>query len=95
MQVAPLADLGLIVRFDSEAEAVRYASAIARQAPPWAVDVVPSYRSVGIVLRPGSISVAEARKYLEGVSPDRGPLAGDTIVKLTGQAFAQPISLNE
>lgn len=70
MHVAPLADLGLIVRFDSEAEAMRYASAVARDTPTWAADVVPSYRSVGIVLRPGSVSVAEAREYLEGVSPD-------------------------
>ena len=71
MHIAPLADLGFIVGFDTEIEAVRYALALSQAMPfpLWIEDIVPSYRSVGIVVKPGSFSIREARRYLEGVRP--------------------------
>jgi len=71
MHISPLADVGLIVAFDGETEALRYARTLNRALPAWVEDVVPSYRTVGIVLRPGSISIDDAKVWLEGVRPDR------------------------
>jgi inhibitor of KinA len=48
ISLKPLGDQALLASFETENEALRWAAAVRRLAPPWLVDVVQAYRGVAV-----------------------------------------------
>lgn len=61
----PLGDQGVLARCSDEAEAVRWANAVRRHAPPWLLDVVQAYTSVAVFHAPDQARVGDVREALE------------------------------
>jgi inhibitor of KinA len=77
MRLTPLGDQALLAYFERESAAVRFAAAVRAADPPWLVDVVPAYASVGIFFDPDVIRSADVAAWLEAL-PRAEPPAADT-----------------
>ncbi len=64
MRFAPLGDQAVLVYFDDEATAVRFANALRAANPPWLQDVVPAYASVGVFFDADANGMAEVSASL-------------------------------
>jgi inhibitor of KinA len=74
MRLVPLGDQAILAYLDDEAAALGFAARVRDAAPPWLVDVVPAYASVGVFfdpLRVGSLPVTEELRHFAAASaPD-------------------------
>ena len=66
MRVVPLGDQAVLVYLADEPAAVRFAAAVRAAAPPWLVDVVPAYASVGVFFDADVIGVGDV---IQGLTP--------------------------
>ncbi|MCA1686743.1 MAG: allophanate hydrolase subunit 1, partial [Planctomycetia bacterium] len=70
--IEPLGDRGFLARFETESEAAGWAEAVRAGGWPGVVDVVPAYRTVGVLADPDRIDLDDLASRLERL----GPLAG-------------------
>jgi inhibitor of KinA len=73
----PLGDQAALASFAVESEAMRWAAAVRRLAPPWLVDVVQAYSSVAVYFDLDQIRFVAVVEILDGVA--RGDSAGGTV----------------
>lgn len=77
MTLTPLGDQAVLAYLPDEAAAVRFAAAVLAAAPPWLLDVVPAYASVGVYFDADAISTADVSRWLDVVpTSDSGPSVG-------------------
>jgi inhibitor of KinA len=76
----PMGDQAVFASFEGEGDALRFAAAARRLAPPWLLDVVQAYATVAVFYDPdqtGYAAAAEALRPLlaaDGAAPAGGPL---------------------
>lgn len=63
----PLGDQAVLVYLPDEAAAVRFADAVRAAAPPWLLDVVPAYASVGVFFDADLTTPTDATAWLKNV----------------------------
>lgn len=68
-EIVPLGDRGVLARFGDEESAARWASAVAAEEWPGVVDVVPAYRTVGVLADPDRIDLDELEERLGALTP--------------------------
>ncbi|MFL5328445.1 MAG: 5-oxoprolinase subunit B family protein [Gemmataceae bacterium] len=75
MKLSPLGDQAILARFDDEATAAYWATSLRAAAPPWLLDVVPAYATVGVFFDGTQIRFFEVQGWLENCSgqPAEGP----------------------
>ncbi|MGL4424477.1 MAG: carboxyltransferase domain-containing protein, partial [Gemmataceae bacterium] len=79
MRVVPLGERALIAYAPDEATVVRLAAALRAAAPPWLVDLVPSYTTLGIYFNPRLTTAAVVPEFLRtlslrGIPQEPGPV---------------------
>lgn len=67
IQFVPLGDQAALAYCGDEVNALRFAAAVRRAAPPWLVDVVQAYTSVAVFFDLGQYQFAAVVRYLEGL----------------------------
>ena len=55
--IQPIADMGILVRFENEAACQTFSNNIKKAAYTWVLDVVPAYKAVALYHNPDSISL--------------------------------------
>ncbi len=55
--IQPIADMGILIRFDTEGACQAFSNNIKKAAYTWVLDVVPAYKAVAIYHNPESISL--------------------------------------
>ena len=55
--IQPIADMGILVRFDTEGACQAFSNNIKKAAYTWVLDVVPAYKAVALYHKPDSISL--------------------------------------
>jgi inhibitor of KinA len=55
--IQPIADMGILIRFESESECQDFSNTIKKAGYTWVLDVVPAYKSVAIYHNPAFISL--------------------------------------
>lgn len=68
VSLQPLGDQAILASFDDEGDALRWAAAVRRLAPPWLVDVVQAYRGVAVYFDLDQTTFAAAVQTLEGLA---------------------------
>jgi inhibitor of KinA len=71
MNFVPLGDQAILAYFPDERAAVRFAETVRSAAPPWLLDVVPAYASVGVFFDPQQLATVEVIRWLK--SPPQLP----------------------
>ncbi len=74
LSLRPLGDQALLASFDAESDALRWAAAVRRLAPPWLIDVVQAYRTVAVYFDLDQINAAAVASALNDLA--RGDLPG-------------------
>ena len=64
----PLGDQAMLASFDAEDDALRWAAAVRRLAPPWLVDVVQAYRTVAVYFDLDQINSAAVVQALDDMA---------------------------
>ncbi|HJZ55964.1 MAG TPA: hypothetical protein VKE74_13425, partial [Gemmataceae bacterium] len=59
----------MLVYLPDEPAAVRFAAAVRTAAPPWLLDVVPAYASVGVFFDADQIRLADVSRWCEVIAP--------------------------
>jgi inhibitor of KinA len=67
-ELRPLGDQAVLAALETEAEALRWAAAVRRLAPPWLVDVVQAYVSVAVFFDPDQTTFASACAALSALA---------------------------
>lgn len=70
-RLTPLGERAYLARFDSEAQAARWASAVRAESWPGVLDVVLAYDSVGVFADPDRVDLEELAERLERIAPPR------------------------
>jgi inhibitor of KinA len=70
MTLTPLGEEAVLAYLPDEAAAVRFAAAVRAAAPPWLLDVVPAYASVGVFFDATATRTADVLAWLRR-SPNR------------------------
>jgi inhibitor of KinA len=65
MKLVPLGDQAVLAYLPDEPAAVRFAAGVRTAAPPWLLDVVPAYASVGVYFDADAIRAADVRRWLD------------------------------
>jgi inhibitor of KinA len=65
MQLLPLGDQAILVKFPEESQAVLFAARIQNEAPDWLEDVVPAYNSVGVYFSAYATNLSQVRNWLQ------------------------------
>jgi inhibitor of KinA len=89
MKLSPLGDQAVLAYFADESAAVRFASAVREANPPWLLDVVPAYASVGVFFDADQVSTAEVTAWLSeraATARERESLAQPTVPSTAGAA---------
>lgn len=76
MDLKPLGDTAVLAYLSDEADAVGLTASVRAANPPWLVDVVPAYATVGIFFDPDRTTTAEVSEWTRKQSPgsaDRTP----------------------
>ncbi len=73
----PLGDQGVLARFSSEADALRFSAIVRSAAPPWLLDVVQAYTTVAVFFALDSIAVRDVSTFLLGL--DRPAEEGEAV----------------
>ena len=69
LSLAPLGDQAILAYLPDEGAAVRFAAAVSAANPPWLLDVVPAYASVGVFFDADTTSSPAVRDWLTGLDP--------------------------
>ena len=78
--LVPLGDRGYLARFENEDLAARWAAAVAARDLPGVVDVVPAYRTVGVLADPDCVDLDDLADRLGRLEPaDASDRAGRPI----------------
>jgi inhibitor of KinA len=64
MQVVPLGDQAVLAYLADEPAAVRFAAALRAAGPPWLLDVVPAYASVGVFFDADRVGLDEVLDWV-------------------------------
>jgi inhibitor of KinA len=72
MKLSPLGDQAVLAYFADETAAVRFASAVRDANPPWLLDVVPAYASVGVFFDADQVGAAEVTAWMESQASGGG-----------------------
>ena len=74
--IQPIADMGILVRFENEAACQTFSNNIKKAAYTWVLDVVPAYKAVALYHNPNSITlesliheITSALKFPEITTP--------------------------
>lgn len=73
VSLRPLGDQAMLASFDAENDALRWAAAVRRLAPPWLVDVVQAYRTVAVYFDLDHINSAAVVSALDDLGRDDLP----------------------
>ncbi len=65
MKFVPLGDQAVLAYLPDEPAAVRFAAGVRSAAPPWLLDVVPAYASVGVYFDADTIRTADVLRWLD------------------------------
>jgi len=68
VSLRPLGDQAMLASFDTEDDALRWAAAVRRLAPPWLVDVVQAYRTVAVYFDLDQINSAAVVSALDDLA---------------------------
>ena len=71
--IEPMGDQGFLARFATEDEAARWSAAVVAGGWAGVVDVVPAYRTVGVIADPRLIDLDELAARLERLEPIADP----------------------
>lgn len=66
MRLVPLGDQAVLVYLPDEPAAARFAAAVRAAPPPWLVDVVPAYASVGVFFDADQVVLGDV---IQGLAP--------------------------
>ena len=66
--IQPIADMGLLVRFENESACQTFSNNIKKAAYTWVLDVVPAYKAVAIYHNPDSISLQSLANEIASLS---------------------------
>jgi inhibitor of KinA len=64
LSLQPLGDQAVLASFAVESDALRWAAAVRRLAPPWLIEVVPAYRRVAVFFDLEQTNFADAARLL-------------------------------
>ena len=78
VRLTPLGDRAVLAYLPDEAAAVRFATAVRSQNPPWLEDVVPAYASVGIFFDRRHLPLAVVMHWLQSLSVPPAATASPT-----------------
>ncbi len=67
--VQPLGDQAALASFGDEASALRFASAVRRDAPSWLIDIVHAYATVAVFFDLLSVGYCDVETWVRGVRP--------------------------
>jgi inhibitor of KinA len=94
LALQPLGDQAVLASFAAENDALRWASAVRRLAPPWLVDVVGAYSSVAVYFDREQITLADAARFLEErVQDDRTDVSAEARLHLIPCCYAFQLDL--
>lgn len=65
--IQPIADMGILVRFESESACQAFSNNIKKAAYTWVLDVVPAYKAVAIYHNPAFISLQSLASEIASV----------------------------
>src|SRR5262249_34458580 len=88
MKLSPLGDQAVLAYFADEPTAVRFAATVRAANPPWLLDVVPAYASVGVFFDVDRLCASDVMKWLEALSPSLPPSQPSP---LAPRAFVVPV----
>lgn len=63
--IQPLADMGILIRFESESACQTFSSTIKKTGYSWVLDVVPAYKAVALYHNPAFISLPSLTKEIK------------------------------
>ena len=86
MTLSPLGDQAVLAYFPDEAAAVRFAAAVRAAGPPWLLDVVPAYASVGVFFDPDLTTTQAAARWAKRLKVPPADATGPP-----GKAHAVPV----
>jgi inhibitor of KinA len=89
MKLSPMGDQAVLAYLADESAAVRFATTVRAANPPWLLDVVPAYASVGVFFDADVIGVAEVMAFL--ASGERNPPVESPLSEATELAFRVPV----
>lgn len=67
MKLSPLGDQAVLAYLADEPSAVRFAGAVRETNPPWLLDVVPAYASIGVFFDAEMIGTSEVMEWLRAI----------------------------